>query len=105
MEMNNLLEFRESVRPLPGHGAEEYELRITNQIEFRGGVAWTADLLRNGVRVGAVEDRGDGGAVVVDFYTPEERKQWNLVVSAAYPESSEEDFVSHLDFLSLEKDS
>lgn len=102
--MNNLLEFRESVRPIPNVGAEEYSMTITNQIEFRGGVAWTADLFRNGIRVGSVEDRGDGGAVIVDFYVPEERKQWNAVVAAAYPEACEEDFVSHLDFLVLEKE-
>jgi hypothetical protein len=99
----HLSDYRESVRPKPGCGVEEYALIVTGQLETSRGVAWTGDLMRNGVKVGSVENRGDGGATEVFLAAADQRAELNAVLAAAYGESdADEDFIAHLDFLIAE---
>lgn len=43
--------------------ASRWGIRNTGKRETRNGVAWSADVYRNGVKVGTVDDEGNGGAL------------------------------------------
>lgn len=91
--------YRNSIRPAAGSGAEAYTLTVTDEVELHNGIAWTADLFRDGVRIGTVEDAGNGGAPGVYFDTADERAAWSRVLQAAYSTPlAEENLIAHLDF-------
>lgn len=96
----DLTEYRNSVRPAAVPGVNSYTLSITAQMNTYNGVAWTGDLSRDGVVIGTVEDRGDGGAPLVFITDPNESTAWTALLAVAYPGNSmaEEDFIAHLDF-------
>lgn len=62
----------------------DYTMRTTAVMEHSRGIAWTADLLRNGAKVGTIEQHGDGGADRVDIYDRAYRMEWNAAVAAAF---------------------
>lgn len=67
-----------------------YRMKTTAIMEHSRGIAWTADLLREGVKIGTVEQRGDGGADWVYITDRQDRTRWEADVAAAFPEDGEE---------------
>jgi hypothetical protein len=59
-----------------------YEMRTTALMEHSGGIAWTADLLADGVKVGTIEQDGRGGADQVWISGPA-AEAWRLHCAAS----------------------
>lgn len=97
-----LIEYRESIRPAAGTDAHQYTLTITQQMETDRGVAWTGTIHRNGTPVGTIHDAGNGGAPNVTITDPAARTHWTETLAASYPSIglAEENFIAHLDFTS-----
>jgi hypothetical protein len=94
-------DYRELIRPAAGHGAEQYSVTITGQIETSRGITWTADLHRNNVTIGTIEDAGDGGAPTVTINDTAEKTLWDTTIRDSYPATdtmAEENFIAHLDY-------
>ena len=62
----------------------DYTMRTTAVMEHSRGIAWTADLLRNGATVGTIEQHGDGGPDRVYADRGLARADWNAAVTAAF---------------------
>jgi hypothetical protein len=81
------------------------DFRIENIEEFEtsGGIEWTASMLRNGVVVGEVENRGDGGCNLYHFNNREDRQTWESHATLAYLGRStgddEDSLCTFLDYL------
>lgn len=58
-------------------------------IEHSRGIAWTADLLFNGTRIGTIEQLGRGGADQVSFDHPGDRAQWQADINEAFDGNEE----------------
>lgn len=74
--------------------AFDFTMRTTSVMEHSRGIAWTADLFLGPVRIGTVEQMGEGGADVVRIPEAGHRTVWNLACAAAFPNpnlSAEED--------------
>jgi hypothetical protein len=74
-----------------------YEMRTTAMMETYRGIAWTADLILNDVKVGMIENYGDGGCDIVRFDKPIARKAWMAYVNERF-DSNEELATAHLLF-------
>lgn len=61
-----------------------YHINTTAVMEHSRGIAWTADLYLGTVKVGTVEQAGDGGADRVYFTETAYRTVWKLAVTAAF---------------------
>lgn len=61
-----------------------YSMHTTQMMEHSRGIAWTAELLRHGIRVGLIEQAGRGGADLVSCDSPEANAQWRADVQAAF---------------------
>ena len=62
----------------------KYELQTTAMMETWQGIAWTADLILDGEKVGMVENRGDGGCDIVRFDNTIGRKAWMAYVNERF---------------------
>lgn len=54
----------------------EYSMKTTGTLEHSGGIAWTADLLADGTKIGTIEQDGRGGADRVWIADPGHRDAW-----------------------------
>lgn len=61
-----------------------YSLGICHQIELSGGVAWERDIFKNGIKVGSVENQGDGGCNNYYFAKREDQSHFDAVANDAY---------------------
>ena len=68
----------------------DYTMRTTAVMEHSRGIAWTADLLRNGATVGTIEQHGDGGPDRVYADRGLARADWNAAVTAAFAGDEED---------------
>ena len=69
--------------------SENYTMHTTDMMETRSGIAWVADLLRDGIKIGGVENQGDGGADYVFFTVKTERADWRLFVAEKHEDDEE----------------
>jgi hypothetical protein len=53
-----------------------YKMQTTDCMEHSNGIAWTADLLADGVKIGIIEQDGHGGADRVYITDPANIKAW-----------------------------
>jgi hypothetical protein len=53
-----------------------YEMQTTACMEHSQGIAWTANLLADGVKIGTIEQDGHGGADRVYITDPANMKPW-----------------------------
>lgn len=67
-----------------------YEMKTTNIMEHSHGIAWTANLLREGTVIGIIEQMGDGGADRVFVTEKDDRAKWESDVAKAFPGLTEE---------------
>ena len=65
-----------------------YSITTTAMMEHSSGVAWIADLFRNGRKVGTVENRGDGGGDIVRIDAKADRLMWNIAITEAFGHAS-----------------
>lgn len=75
-----------------------YTMKTTSIMEHSRGVAWVADLLREGRKIGTVEQRGDGGADWIYITDVQDRVRWGEDVAAAFIDEGEEGATSYLMF-------
>lgn len=61
-----------------------YRMQTTAIMEHSRGIAWVADLYLRDVKVGVIEQQGDGGADWVTFTERDHRVVWDAAVSAAF---------------------
>jgi hypothetical protein len=61
-----------------------YFINTTAVYEHRRGIAWTADLYLGTVKVGTVEQGGNGGCDEVTLANPAYRLHWKSSVAAAF---------------------
>lgn len=61
-------------------GTGAWSMRTTNMMEHGHGIAWVADLLLDGVKVGTIEQGGRGGADEV-WVESEYREAWRSHVA------------------------
>lgn len=61
-----------------------YHIQTTAVMEHSRGIAWVADLYCGTVKIGTVEQAGDGGADRVYIGELAYRLVWNLAVKAAF---------------------
>lgn len=66
-----------------------YQMRTTNMMEHSKGIAWTAELLREGKQVGTITQAGEGGADDVRIFKEADRSQWYEDVSKAFSSDEE----------------
>lgn len=71
-------------------GLFPYEMRTTGILEHSNGVAWTADLFREGVKIGTIEQEGHGGADRVFIRDLNEMGTWRMYVDAAFAKNEED---------------
>lgn len=67
-----------------------YYIRTTAVMEHSRGIAWVADLYLGLVKIGTVEQAGDGSADRVYFDAPAYRTVWNLAVQSAFDGDEEQ---------------
>lgn len=72
-----------------------YYMQTTAVMEHSRGIAWVADLYCGTVKIGTVEQAGDGGADRVYIEQPAHRTVWNLAVGSAFG-GDEEDATFYL---------
>jgi len=77
-------DYPKPVAPFP------YTMRTISVMEHSHGIAWTAALLRNGRRVGLIEQMGDGGADRVIIQADDWRRHWEESIVASFPDDGEE---------------
>lgn len=61
-----------------------FTMRTTAIMEHSRGIAWTADLLAGGSKVGTIEQAGDGGADRVYINGAGHNALWKAAVSASF---------------------
>jgi hypothetical protein len=65
-----------------------YSIRTTFVKEHSRGIFWTADILNSdGVKIGSIEQLGDGGADQA-FIDAEHEPSWSAWLKEAYPEEN-----------------
>jgi hypothetical protein len=62
-----------------------YQIVTTAMMEHSHGVAWKADLMLGTVKIGTVEQMGDGGADRVYITEPAYALVWKMAVMKAWP--------------------
>ena len=67
----------------------KYEMHTTAMMETYRGIAWTADLTLDGIKVGMIENYGDGGCDIARFDNALDRKAWMTYVNERF-EGNEE---------------
>jgi hypothetical protein len=67
-----------------------YYIKTTAVMEHSRGIAWVADLYCGTVKIGTVEQAGDGGADRVYFDQPAHRTVWDLAVRNAFGADEEQ---------------
>ena len=92
--------YYKKVSPKEGwHSA--YSLGKCHEVEMSNGVAWERSIFKNGIKVGSVENRGDGGCHHYTFNTREDQKHFEAVANDAYLgrdiEEREDTFVDWMD--------
>ena len=70
-------------------GSFPYEIRTTGMLEHSSGIAWTAELFREGVKIGTVEQEGHGGADRVFISDLNQMGIWRMYVDAAFAKNEE----------------
>ena len=81
-----------------------YEMRTTAMMETYRGIAWTADLILNDVKVGMIENYGDGGCDIVRFDNSTARNAWMAYVNERFngdEESATADLLFQEDAVSM----
>lgn len=68
----------------------DYTIQTTEMIQIHRGVAWCADLLRGGIKIGTIENRGDGGADHVYIEDKSARAEWYQFVADKFEDDEEE---------------
>jgi hypothetical protein len=61
-----------------------YRMQTTAIMEHSRGIAWVADLYLRDVKVGVIEQQGDGAADRVTFTERAYGLMWNLAVTSAF---------------------
>jgi hypothetical protein len=61
-----------------------YRMKTTAVLEHSRGIAWTADLYCGTVKVGTVEQAGNGGCDIVRLDNPAYALHWRCAVGAAF---------------------
>ena len=80
---DQLLAYYKMISPKKGwHSA--YSLGKCHEVEMSDGVAWERAIFKNGVKVGSVENRGDGGCHNYTFNTRADREHFEAVANDAY---------------------
>ncbi|WP_427928319.1 hypothetical protein [Agrobacterium cavarae] len=67
-----------------------YTMHTTEMIELHRGIAWWADLLKDGIKIGSVENRGDGGADHVYIADKSDRAEWYQFVADKFEDDEEQ---------------
>lgn len=67
----------------------DYRIRTTQVMEHSRGVAWVADLMCGDVKIGTVEQEGNGGADRVYLSNSAYEMIWKLAVRAAFADDEE----------------
>lgn len=67
-----------------------YCMRTTAVMEHSRGIAWTADLYARDVKIGTIEQDGNGGCDRVYFTETAYRTLWTLAVQAAFGGNEED---------------
>lgn len=68
----------------PPNGAFPYTMKTTQVLEHSRGIAWTADLLCDGTKIGVIEQEGNGGADYVLIGDPANAAIWRSNVERAF---------------------
>lgn len=61
-----------------------YTMRTTAVMEHSRGVAWVADLYLRDVKIGVIEQAGDGSADRVTFLVRDSQIVWDAAVAEAF---------------------
>lgn len=69
--------------PIPAQPFNYY-IKTTGIMEHSRGIAWVADLYMGIVKIGTVEQAGDGGADRVYFTETAYRAVWKAAVASAF---------------------
>lgn len=78
MQIDDLYEPQQPVAPF------NYRMQTTAIMEHSRGIAWVADLYLRDVKVGVIEQQGDGAADRVTFTERAYGLLWNLAVTSAF---------------------
>ena len=71
-------------------GSFPFKMRTTQILEHSKGIAWTADLFREGVKIGTIEQKGDGSGDRVFIRDLNEMGTWRMYVDAAFGKIEED---------------
>lgn len=101
-------DLRDFYTPTDVEALREWRLRIDFQHEFSFGIVWDAILLRNDEPIATIEDRGEGGCLIIRGIgtTPEEKKTHERTIDTTaqtlFPNAIEptEAFMTVIDALS-----
>jgi hypothetical protein len=99
MEDFSITQYRNSVKPVVEC---PYVLTTESMAEMSYGVVWEGVISLEGRKVGAVEDKGDGGGTWPTFSNREDRLAWESWLRVAYPHiegDASEEAIAHLMFI------
>jgi hypothetical protein len=67
-----------------------YHIVTEKMMEHSKGIAWTASLYREGLKIGSVEQEGNGGADSVIIESAADRATWTVDVQEAFDGDEEQ---------------
>lgn len=83
MQDLNMVDFYKPLNPKSAL-VKRYTLHAVDQVELLGGIAWSALIYRNGIKVAEVSNNGDGGCNRYQWVNRVEENEFSKVAQTAY---------------------